>query len=53
MNPIYFVHCRLLLDIGWGNLRERYNFEEPGVDGRILLRWIFRNWNVEAWIGSG
>jgi len=20
--------------------------EEPGVDGRIILRWIFRKWNV-------
>jgi len=20
--------------------------EEPGVDGRILLRWIFRKWDV-------
>jgi len=22
----------------------------PGVDGRILLRWIFRKWDVEVWI---
>jgi hypothetical protein len=27
---------------GWGNLRERDNFGDPGVDGRIILRWIFR-----------
>jgi hypothetical protein len=26
----------------WGNLREREYFEDPGVDGRIILRWIFR-----------
>jgi len=25
-----------------GNLRERDHFGEPGVDGRIILRWIFR-----------
>jgi len=26
-------------------------FEEPGVDGRILIRWIFRKWEVGAWTG--
>jgi hypothetical protein len=26
----------------WGNLRERVQLEDPGVDGRIILRWIFR-----------
>jgi hypothetical protein len=30
----------------WGNLRERDNFEDLGVDGRIILRWIFRKWDV-------
>jgi len=34
-----------------GNLRERYHLEDPGVDGRIILRWIFRNWGVGAWSG--
>ena len=23
-------------------MREREQLEEPGVDGRIILRWIFR-----------
>ena len=26
----------------WRNLRERDHFGEPSVDGRIILRWIFR-----------
>jgi hypothetical protein len=28
----------------WGNLRERDHMEDPGVDGRIVLIWIFRKW---------
>jgi hypothetical protein len=27
--------------IWWGNLRERDHLEDPGVDRRITLRWIF------------
>jgi len=26
--------------------RERDHLESPGVDGRIILRQIFRNWDV-------
>jgi hypothetical protein len=25
-----------------GNLNRRYNFEHPGVDGRIILKCIFK-----------
>jgi hypothetical protein len=25
--------------------------EDPGVDGRIILGWIFRKWDVRAWTG--
>jgi hypothetical protein len=28
-----------------GNLTEREFFEDPDVDGRIILRWIFRKWD--------
>jgi hypothetical protein len=30
----------------WGNLNERDHLEEPGVDERIILKWIFRKWDV-------
>ena len=26
----------------WGNLRERDHFEDAGLDGRIILKWVFR-----------
>jgi hypothetical protein len=29
----------------WGNLRERDYLKDPGVDGRIILSWIFREWD--------
>jgi len=35
-----------------GNLRERDHLGEPGVDGRIILRWVFRKWDVGVWTGS-
>ena len=31
----------------WGNLRERDQLEGPSVDRRIILRWIFRKWDVD------
>ena len=32
----------------WGNLKDRDHLENPGVDGRIILRWIFIKWDVGA-----
>jgi len=29
-------------EIWLGNLRKRDHLGDPGVDGRIILRWIFR-----------
>ena len=36
---------------GGGYLRERDDLGDPGVDGRIILRWIFRKWDGGTWTG--
>ena len=36
----------------WGNLRETDHLEDPCVDGRIILRWIFMKWDLRVWTGS-
>ena len=35
----------------WGNLRVRDNWGDQDLDGRIILRWIFRKW--EGVVGTG
>ena len=37
----------------WGKLRERGHWDDPGVEGRIILRWICRGWDVDIWTGLG
>ena len=36
----------------WGNLKERDHWGELGVDC-IIIRRIFRKWDVRVWTGSG
>jgi len=36
------VHTRFW----WGYLRPGDYLEDPRVDGRIILKWIFRKWDV-------
>jgi hypothetical protein len=34
-------------------VKKRDHWEDLVVDARIILRWIFRKWDVGVWTGSG
>ena len=48
VNKQYVVTCIICV----------YHLEDPGVDGRILFKWIFRKldrgtWNLSSWFSAG
>jgi hypothetical protein len=47
----HMVRREVCIGFWWGNPRERDHWGDPAVDGRIILRWIFRKWNVGVWTG--
>jgi hypothetical protein len=44
---------RVVYSVLVGNLRERDRWGDPGVDGRIMLGWIFKKCNVGVRTGLG
>jgi len=43
---------RYIQVVGRGNLRERDHWGDQSVDGRMILRWIFRKRDLGIWAGS-
>jgi hypothetical protein len=39
-------------EVWWGKLRVRAHMEDPGINGRIIIRRNFRMCDVEVWTGS-
>jgi hypothetical protein len=48
MSGVYSTYGegRGMFRVLWGNVMERDYWRDPGVDGRIILMWIFKMWDV-------
>ena len=38
-------------EVCWGNIRKRDHLEDLGVDGKMIFKWIFNNWDEQTWNG--
>ena len=48
---VWQLYILVYTDCWWGSLRERGHWGDQDVDGRIILRWIFRK--LEGVVGTG
>jgi len=42
---------RIAYSILAGNVKDGDHLEDRGADGKILLKWIFKEWDGVAWTG--
>ena len=43
---------RGVFKVSMGKPKGKNHLGDPGTDGRIIQRWIFREWDVGLWTGS-
>ena len=46
------VEGREVYSVLVGKPEGKSHLGDPGVDGRIKLRWTFKKWDVRVWTGS-